>query len=531
MADINRASVFVSSEASSSAVSPQRSTASKEDKELNTKTRASRRSSSPSCDSREYRHKPKSTSHKRSRSPRSSRHRSRSPRRRRQRSHSRRRSDYSNSRRYSRHHSRHRRRYRRYSSDSSDYEHRQNRHKLRSVATISRSMCGPQSSPSHLPLLTVTAGGQPSCDRPPSPSLQPPLCSVSDDVGVFPENQFGRETNENDDLVVPDTLVDDPSVVSARERIENGRSFALLHLPSQYFLPASKKEKKVVPHSGFQHHVSETVLYPAAAKWTIDSFSAVMADRKESGSLPLSVVDYPAAAYRLSEPLWNVDHDNYDPFPDVVTKDLIPPVVRQSMRATSTTFDILAFIKTMADAQVNAMQTGFRNLDDVASFQSSCEAIAQAASDGLALSALSLSNATLAVRTRALRTLKTCSSHVRERAQRSQLSSDCWFGPAARQAFEEERRDPMLAAKAIGGAISGALTRVISNRPSGRPPFRGSFRGASRGQRGRGSNRGVGRGANQLFSFTRGRSSGRQRGSFGRGRGADKSAATPTKDK
>ena len=304
---------------------------------------------------------------------------------------------------------------------------------------------------------------------------------------------------------------------SARERIDSGRQFALHYLPQQYFaLSEKKRDRRFVPLSDFTREPPSLPVYPVSVRDTVDSFSSMLADRREN-SLPLSTVDYPALAYRPAQPLWSPDSEHYAPFADV-SKDVLPAALRRSLQASAAVFDIVAYMKALAEAQVRALQSGLHEEDDDASFQASCEAMAQAASDAVALSTLALTNSTLHVRSKILNSTK-ASAEVKDRALRSQLVPDAWFGPAATSAVQEERRDPLLAARTIGGAISGVLAKATSCRVG---TGRGSFRGSS--QRGRGA----GRGARQLFDqrppfATRQRSRGR-----GRGRGAGRPSATAT---
>ena len=310
--------------------------------------------------------------------------------------------------------------------------------------------------------------------------------------------------------------------LSAKERVETGRQFAYNYLPPSYFSSSDKKrDKRFVPLSDFIREPPALPAYPVSVIDTVESFSNMLKERRDS-SIPLSSIEYPAIAYRPAQPRWAPESDYYAPFPDV-NKDAIPVALRRSMQASAALFDIVAYMKSVAEAQVKALQQGLNEEDDETSFQASCEAMAQAASDVVAMSTLAMTNATLHVRSRILYNIK-MSSDVREKALHSQLAPDAWFGPAAMAAVEEDKKDPLQAARVIGGTISGLLARSVAVSQRRGTTARGSFRGSFRG------NRGAGRGAKQLFGGHRGApfaTSYRGR-SRGRGRGAGRPAATAT---
>ena len=118
---------------------------------------------------------------------------------------------------------------------------------------------------------------------------------------------------------------------------------------------------------------------------------------------------------------------------------------------------------------------GFSSEEDLPAFQASTEALALAASDALALTSLSLANATLFVCQRALGQVKLL-TRVKDAALRLEIMPDVWFGPAAVSALEEERKDPATQARAIGGAISGAFSRALRHLASQWHSFCDSFR-------------------------------------------------------
>ena len=183
--------------------------------------------------------------------------------------------------------------------------------------------------------------------------------------------------------------------------------------------------------------------YPLAAKQTVSAVSEALKDRKEGCFVPVSAVAYEAAAYRVQPPLWSPDSENFVPFQHVNSKDALPVSWRRSMQASAAAFDVLAYVKMVADAQVKALKEGFASEEETLAFQASSEALALAASDALALTSVGLANATLMVRQRALSQVKPSPS-VRDHAWTSELAPDAWFGPAAATAMEEEKRDPTV---------------------------------------------------------------------------------------
>ena len=317
--------------------------------------------------------------------------------------------------------------------------------------------------------------------------------------------------------------------VSDRDRLQAGRDFAMRILPPDYFSvsSSSRKEKRIVPFSGFKTHRDRTERgYPLAARQTVEAVSEVLKERRDPSSIPVSTVDYDAAAYRMTEPLWNPEGDNYFPFKGVNGREAAPPPVRRAMQAAAAAFDVIAYSKMLADAQVSALSKGFSSEEDMLAFHASTEALALATSDALALTSLGLANTTLFVRQRALGQAKV-SANVKELAWKSELTADAWFGPAAVAAVEDEKRDPTVQAKAIGGAISGAFSKVLfrSAPPSrnARQPFRA--RGSRRGSA---NTAAYFKGASQLGEFTRGRGASRSRGQRGATRAGRRPAATVT---
>lgn len=328
------------------------------------------------------------------------------------------------------------------------------------------------------------------------------------------------------EIVQEEPVVEEDEIpVSDRERLQAGRDFALRILPSDYFCPvATRKEKKIIPISGFRQRDRTERAYPMSVFQTVGSVAEVIKERKDIAALPVSTVEYEASSYKFPVPLWYTDGENFSPFTSVVGREAAPSGLRRMMQASAAAFDVLAYIKMVADAQVKALSSGFSSEEDMLGFQASTEALALASSDALALSSVSLANATLFVRQRALGQTKS-STTVKDQALRSEFMPDMWFGPAALAAIEEEKRDPSVQARAIGSAISGAFNKVVRHSApapkSDQRPFRmgGGRRGSAKAQ--------VFRNTAQLGEFTRGRGSGRGRGR-GRGRGAKAPAATAT---
>ena len=366
----------------------------------------------------------------------------------------------------------------------------------------------------------------PPARRPSSPMAQStPHCLLPVDVQGYPSPLPSSAAEPI--LEVTEGGKEDEIFPSDRDRLQAGRDFALRFLPSDYFClsTTSRREKRIVPFSGFRHKDRGEKTYPLVAKKTIDAVSDVLKDRRDSSALPVSAVDYEASVYKMPEPLWNPDGDNFLPFRSVNSREAAPPSMRRVMQASVAAFDVLAYMKMVADAQVKALSSGWTSEEDMLAFQASTEALALASSDALALTSLSLANSTLLIRQRALGQLKV-SATVKDQAWRSELTPDAWFGPAASAAVEEERRDPTVQARAIGSAISGALTKAVRQVA---PPSRGTrqpFR--QRGGRRGSANTTTARSTTQLAEFSRGRGAYRSRGQRGGGRGARKPSATVT---
>ena len=379
----------------------------------------------------------------------------------------------------------------------------------------------PSSPYTHSPppcLLPVDIEGYTTPPLPPPPS--PSRSRLSSGDRVLSPGPMGEQSTE--DLLQAD------SVVSDRERLQAGRDFASRFLSSEYFCASAttRREKRIVPISGFRHRDTNEKGYPIAAKMTVEAVSEVLKDRRDPASIPVSAVDYEASAYRLPEPMWNPESDNFLPFRGVNSREAAPPTLRRSMQSAAAAFDVLAYIKTLADAQVKALSAGFSSEQDMLAFHASTEALALASSDALALTSLSLANSTLFVRHRALGQLKV-STTVKEQALKSELTPEAWFGPAALTAVEEEKRDPTVQARAIGSAISGAFSKAVRQSAppsrSARQPFRN--RG---GRRGSATNSASMRNTSQLGEFARGRGYSRARGQRGTLRGSRKPSATST---
>ena len=368
----------------------------------------------------------------------------------------------------------------------------------------------------------------PPARRPFSPMTHStPPCLLPVDIQGYPPPSPPPSSAAEPILEVIDGGEEDENFPSDRDRLQAGRDFALRFLPSDYFCSSttSRREKRIVPFSGFRHKDRGEKTYPLVAKKTIDAVSDVLKDRRDSSALPVSAVDYDASVYRMPEPLWNPDGDNFLPFRSVTSRDAAPPSMRRVMQASAAAFDVLAYTKMVADAQVKALASGFTSEEDMLAFSASTEALALASSDALALTSLSLANSTLLIRQRALGQLK-ISAMVKDQAWRSELTPDAWFGPAASAAVEEERRDPTVQARAIGSAISGALTKAVRQVV---PPSRGTrqpFR--QRGGRRGSAHTTTARSTTQLAEFSRGRGAYRSRGQRGGGRGARKPSATVT---
>ena len=366
----------------------------------------------------------------------------------------------------------------------------------------------------HLVYFLLTSRGTSHLPSPSPPS--PTRSRLSSGDRVLSPGPMGEQSTE--DLLQ----------VSDRERLQAGRDFASRFLSSEYFCASAttRREKRIVPISGFRHRDTNEKGYPIAAKMTVEAVSEVLKDRRDPASIPVSAVDYEASAYRLPEPMWNPESDNFLPFRGVNSREAAPPTLRRSMQSAAAAFDVLAYIKTLADAQVKALSAGFSSEQDMLAFHASTEALALASSDALALTSLSLANSTLFVRHRALGQLKV-STTVKEQALKSELTPEAWFGPAAITAVEEEKRDPTVQARAIGSAISGAFSKAVRQSAppsrSARQPFRN--RG---GRRGSATNSASMRNTSQLGEFARGRGYSRARGQRGTLRGSRKPSATST---
>ena len=350
----------------------------------------------------------------------------------------------------------------------------------------------------------------------PSPSPTRNNRSAEDDVTPFKDPAVAEQQEEE-------------AFVSDRDRLQAGRDFALRFLSPDYFTPATatRREKKIIPVSGFRPRHHEDRGYPGPVRKTVEAVSDVLKDRRDPSSIPVSAVDYEAAAYRMPEPFWNPEGDNFMPFRGVNSREAAPPSMRRIMQASAAAFDVLAYSKMLADAQVKALSTGFSSEEDMLAFHASTEALALATSDALALTSLSLANSTLFVRQRALSQIKS-SDPVKEQALRSELVPDAWFGPGALTAVEEEKRDPAVQARAIGSAISGAFSKVVRQSAPASRAFRQPFRqrGGRRGSAN--SNSKSLTATSQLGDFSRGRGYSRARGQRGGSRRSRRPSATST---
>ena len=96
----------------------------------------------------------------------------------------------------------------------------------------------------------------------------------------------------------------------------------------------------------------------------MEAVSDVQRDRKDPTSIPVSAVDYEAAAYRMQEPMWMTEFDNLHPFLGVSSKEAAPSVVRRTLQASTKAFDVLTDTKMVADALVCVLKRAFSPEED-----------------------------------------------------------------------------------------------------------------------------------------------------------------------
>ena len=317
-------------------------------------------------------------------------------------------------------------------------------------------------------------------------------------------------------------LESEPEVVlSARDTVLHGWRFAQSVLPSDFWAQThSENTRRFIPELSTPRVAVQVQQYPNVTVRNFTGMSNLVGQLKESFSLPLSTVTFPAAAYKPTSSLWLQDKTAWTPFTAPTSRPT--PSLWDAYRASSMAFDVVSYARALAEAQEVAVRRGFDTRTEIDDFAQSTTSMVQATADALALTSLALSNVTLAMRSRILLDQRLAPpQEVYTAAMTSDLSEVSWFGPQAAEAVQRHKTDPATWASAVGVAVSRAV--------KDRPPFRQRAERGGRGyapRDGRSSRRG--RGRRQLFeAFPRRQDSSRGR-SAGRGRGGGKASATTT---